>query len=333
MAHRIVPDAATRPALELVPAPPTLRALVPDWLAEKRAAGHRPRGIGTYRDIFLRFVTFAGDVPVTAYTARLIKQYRRDLTERGLQASTVRHTLTVLRSFGAFLVEEGYLAENVALKVAHPKVSPPDPDPLQREQIATLLAVLDRPHKSHKYTWRRNRRAVCLMLYAGLRLAEAAGLEWRDIDLSRRTLTIRREVAKGGRPRVLPICDELAAELSAAARRDLSWAVVDHGDRLDKQGEPLGLKSLAHLFERRLPCLLGFPIHAHQLRKTFATELYLRGEDLVTIQRLLGHADPKTTMRYIGASAAKECAAVARLTFRAEQPDPATITIQPSATL
>lgn len=59
-------------------------------------------------------------------------------------------------------------------------------------------------------------------------------------------------------------------------------------------------------------------IHSHQLRKTFATELYLRGEDLATIQRLLGHADPKTTMRYIGASAMKEQEAVNRLTLRAE---------------
>lgn len=43
-------------------------------------------------------------------------------------------------------------------------------------------------------------------------------------------------------------------------------------------------------------------IHAHQLRKTFATELYLASGDLFLVQRCLGHADPKTTLKYIGAA-------------------------------
>ncbi len=67
-----------------------------------------------------------------------------------------------------------------------------------------------------------------------------------------------------------------------------------------------------------LPCPIARVVHAHQLRKTFATELYLRGEELVTIQRLLGRADFRPTMRYIGVSSATERAAVARLTFRAD---------------
>lgn len=175
------------------------------------------------------------------------------------------------------------------------------------------------PNQSHKATHQRSRRAVCVMLYAGLRLAEVAGLERRDLDLDRRTITVRREIAKGGKPRTVPICDELLAELEPIRGYTLGWAVIDQGDAPKLQGRPLAIKSVAHIFELWLPRRLGWPIHAHQLRKTFATELYVRGEDLATIQRLLGHSDPKTTMRYIGASAAKEHAAVAKLQFRAKE--------------
>jgi integrase len=215
-------------------------------------------------------------------------------------------------------VAEGVLDDNPARRVSHPKVEAPNPDPLTREQIGELLAALAKPGRSHKANWRRNRRAVFVMLYAGLRLAEAAGMERRDLDLDRRTITVRHEVAKGGRPRVLPICDELAAELEYVRGYAGTWAVIDQGDTDAGRGKGLTVKSLAHLFERYLAARLSFPLHPHQLRKTFATELYVRGQDLATIQRLLGHADPKTTMRYIGASSDKEHAAVNELTFQAE---------------
>jgi len=153
------------------------------------------------------------------------------------------------------------------------------------------------------------------MLYGGLRIAETAGLERRDIDLDRLTITLRPEITKGGHTRQVPICDELLIELESIRDYLPEWAVVDQGEQDGRRGKALKVKSLAHYFERTLP-RRGLRIHAHQLRKTFATELYLTGEDTATIQRLLGHSDPKTTMRYIGASVEKERAAVQKLRFR-----------------
>jgi integrase len=295
---------------------PRLSDLLPLWLTDRRADGRRPRGVRNYEEVFRRFLVFVGDIPVSGITTQVVQMYKRHLMTH-VANGTARHALTVIRMFCAWAVDQGYLAYNPALSVAHPKVFPPDPDPLPRDAIYALLRALDTPPARHRQVWQRNRRAICLMLYAGLRLAEVAGLEARDIDLDRRTVIVRREVAKGGRPRVVPICDELAVELEPIRDYQPSWAVVDQGDAPDRRGKPLQIKSLAHIFERWLP-RRGIVVHAHQLRKTFATELYLRGEELVTIQRLLGHADPKTTMRYIGVSSATERAAVARLTFRAD---------------
>lgn len=296
----------------------TISALIPRWVADRRADGRRERGVQSYEDILYRFVDFSHDCPPAQVTLDMVRAYKRHLSiERQLAPGTVRNALTVLRSFLAWCVEEEILSENVALRVKHPKVPAPTPQPLTRDEVAQLLAALDAPQRSHRSTWQRNRRAICLMLYAGLRLNETAGLEWRDVDLERREITVRADIAKGGSARMVPICDELLAELVVARWRLPNYAVVDQGDTRQSRGKHIAPKSLAHIFERWLP-RRGLHIHAHQLRKTFATELYLRGEDLVTIQRLLGHRDPKTTMRYIGASAAKERQAVQRLTFRSD---------------
>jgi len=295
------------------PSAARITALIAPWLASRAADGCRPRGVATYRAKLGQFVDFAGDIAAARIDARLIEAYKIHLHERDLEASTVRHMLTVVRAFCAYLVREEILSENVALKVKHPRVEAPDPDPLIREQIDVLLAICDRPPRSHKDTWRRNRRAVFLMLYAGLRIAEVSELEWRDVDLARGELIVRRAGGKGGKSRVVPVCDELSAELCAAGARPPHGAVVDQGDK--HPGVRLTIKSTAHIFERWL-LSRGMKIHPHQLRKTFATELYIAGEDLATIQRLLGHADPKTTLRYLGASAAKERSAVQKLRFR-----------------
>lgn len=294
----------------------TVSDLAPDWIKDREADGRRPRGVASYRDILHRFQVWSNNPLVATLTEELVKEYKRYLMAH-VAPATARHALTVVRAFCNWCVAEHYMETNVALLVAHPHVELVEPDPLSRSEITALLRALDVPPQSHKATWRRNRRAVCLMLYAGLRIAEAVGAERRDLDLDRRSITVRREIAKGGHARVVPICIELLDELEAVRHYQPTWAIVDQGDTTEGRGKPITVKSADHIFTRWLSAR-GIELHAHRLRKTFATELYVRGEDLATIQHLLGHVDPKTTMRYIGGNAPKQRQAVDLLRFRAE---------------
>jgi integrase len=175
-------------------------------------------------------------------------------------------------------------------------------------------------------TWPRNRRCVALMIYAGLRREEVSRLRWGDYDPNAGELVVRW--GKGGKSRVVPVCRELAAYLDPAYRSDAKEApIVNQGDDDDGRDKPLSHKAIGHIFERWLAGR-GLRINPHQLRRTFATELYRRGVDLFTIQRLLGHSDPKTTLRYIAASSELDHAAVERLTLRALEPSP---TVTPAA--
>lgn len=284
--------------------------LIEPWCASRRADGFQKSGIDRYHNQVTAFARWAGeDATLVSMSEASIRAYKVEFGNR-CGPGTTRNALTALRSFCDWLLTEGHLKTNPALLVDHPTVALPPPNPLTREELAQLLAAIDIPPQSHKATYLRNRRAILTMLYAGSRRAETAALLWGDADLSRREIIVRQ--GKGGKSRVVPICDELADEYLLENDRTPTHAIVNRTD-----GEPMGHDCIGHIFERWLP-RRGITVTPHQLRRTFATELYRRGEDLFTIQRLLGHSDPKTTLRYIGASSEKEHEAVNKLTLRAD---------------
>ena len=274
-----------------------LSDLVEAWARDRHADGYRARGITAYTDALEHFIDWAENPAPDAVSEQTVQQFKRAQAARGLASGTIRNRITCVRTFYDWAMQEGYASSNPAARVKNPKVTPPAPDPLSRAQVAELLAACALPSTPDRGTDARNRRAVFLMLYAGLRIWEVAELLWSDIDLERGFITVRPDAGKGGKSRLVPIADELAAELHKARKIKPQYAVVSQG----YHGKKLQVKSLAHIFERWLTAR-GIHIHAHQLRKTFATEVYLSSRDLLLVQRVLGHTDPKTTLRYIGGS-------------------------------
>ena len=93
---------------------PNLTVAIPDWRDARSADGCRPRGVSTYVDKFEQFVVFAGDIPSNQITADLVESYKLHLHKRGLESSTVRHALTVVRDIVSHL--GGRHQHNVPLK-------------------------------------------------------------------------------------------------------------------------------------------------------------------------------------------------------------------------
>jgi integrase/recombinase XerD len=312
-ARRIQPNYLASPSLSI-----RLSELLPLWLAARRSDNRRPRGIKSYNWKFGRFINFAGDIPIEQLDQALIRRFKLALAER-CAATTVRGVLSVVRAFCEWCVVEEYCTTNPALQVPHPRIEDTNPNPLTHEQVSQLLAALEKPFRTHAWTQARTYRLIVLMLNTGLRISEAAGLRMHDLDFDRRLLTVRREIAKNGKVRTIPINTPLLLELQKISHFEQHWGVIDQGDYQGQLGQPLSYQSTCHIFNRVLPRLIDFHVSSHQLRKTFATELYINGENIITIQRLLGHTDPKTTMRYIGLSAQLEHEAVERLVFAKKQ--------------
>src|SRR4051812_4324843 len=146
------------------------------------------------------------EVKVTHLRAFLAEEQAR----RPAVSSQAR-TTAALKCFFRFLVEEERLLRDPALPLRTPKKADVLPDVLTMGELERLLAATGRAElwERHFYAKReRDRLLLALMAYGGLRRSELLGLDWDDVDLSRRLLKVRR--AKGGRQRTIPIPPALA---------------------------------------------------------------------------------------------------------------------------
>lgn len=180
---------------------------------------------------------------------------------------------------------------------------------LDKAEVRRLRAAIDTSTNKGK----RDLAIIDLMLFAGLRRSEVAGIKPQDLkpEAGRYWLYL---VGKGQKERKIKVHDTLYKSLQA-------WAVVasvklgQEGGRLFcsvNKGDNLTSGKLAGNVIGRLVAEYGAAanlaprngdnrLSPHDLRRTMARNAYDNGASLLIIQQVLGHSDPKTTARYIGA--------------------------------
>jgi site-specific recombinase XerD len=270
--------------------------LMPLYRRHLLACGHRERGIDRYMQHLRGFLAALPDNATPMHlTTAAVREHMRDRAET-CSTATVVGMLTSVRSFCRFLIEEELLPSDPTAAIRWPRRRHLPPRVLNTEELEQLAAALQETSDMtdrQRWHWRRNRRAIYLMYYAGLRLAEAAALVWGDVDLKAGRLIVRE--GKGGKARALPIHQRLHSVLRPASiGAPAHWAVAGKVD-----GTPLNPKALAHIFEVWLPSRGVHGITAHRLRHTFATQMLDQGVPLCDIQEALGHTDIGTTRIYL----------------------------------
>ena len=284
---------------------PTVGDYLDRYAASLRGQGRRPRGIERYLEHLRAFDSFHAGLALDDLNRAAVARYQEDLAQR-CAIKTVIGALSCIRSFCQWAICEELLTRDPTTAVKWPKKPEPVPRALKRAEVRVLLRAMEEPpFLTLKQRWyhRRNRRAVLLMLYAGLRMGEVIALRWRDVDLEQAMLLVRD--GKGGRSRSLPIHPVLLAELRMAT------GLPQHAVAGTMDGKPL-VREIDHLFRRWLR-KQGIEISAHQLRHSFATELLRQGVNLRAIQELLGHKQLETTQRYLMVEVEHLRSAVAQL--------------------
>jgi site-specific recombinase XerD len=211
---------------------------------------------------------------------RALVDYASELgrARNGLAPATIARNLAAVRSFLRFTLGPNRVPD-ASLGPRRPQRLPEAPKREEIEAIVDALAA-DGP------LGLRNHALVELVYSAGLRSAEAVGLDLADIDFEQEHVRVR---GKGGKERVVPLGEEAAhivARYLREARPELARGAND-ALFLSTRGRRLDTSTLRRL----LP-------HPHRLRHSFATHLLEGGADLRTIQELLGHSSLSTTQVY-----------------------------------
>lgn len=146
----------------------------------------------------------------------------------------------------------------------------------------------------------RDYAIIAVMLEAGLRVAECATLDVKDIVLGERSGHVLVRDGKGEKERKVPLTAELVRpalnawiEIRSASTSAL-W--------LGKETERLSARSMERIV-KGISSRIGSPdITPHCLRYEFAKNLQRKGMDIVDISRLLGHTSIEITKRYLRSS-------------------------------
>jgi integrase len=197
---------------------------------------------------------------------------------------TRRSYRSAVQGFFAWAVKQQHLSADPTVGIPQIKVPPAAPRPAAEITYHQALLRADR----------RTTLMLRLAAEAGLRRAEVAQVHTRDLrgDPGRRQLLVH---GKGGKQRLVPITDELAATISAGPA-----------------GHTIGGSAAGWLFPSDKGCghvtpptvgevcsaALGPGTTMHQLRHRFASKAYRGTRNLRAVQELLGHANVAVTERY-----------------------------------
>jgi len=153
--------------------------------------------------------------------------------------------------------------------------------------------------------WKQHRNliAALLMLDAGLRVGEVIRLQWHDIYFENKpvkTLRVRKVIAKYQHEREIPLTERLINVLhwfNFQPRLLPDWPQTQALSSAKPQGHALTTRTLERLITKASMASLGFPVHPHMLRHTYATKL-MKVTDIRTVQELLGHKHVSSTQIY-----------------------------------
>jgi integrase len=287
----------------------------------------QPRGSGVYAGLIMARL---GDVPAREITVDMVDDLLASIAAGGVSARTVNKT----RQLVCAAFNYGMRPKTWAL----PRNPAAESDRRREgdratiafysaEQVEILAEALgagahrypDRPAvkpeevEAQSAEDRQDADIIRVAAYAGLRRGELIALHWRDVDLAKRKITVRRSVSggeelqstKGRRFREVPIPDQAMAALRRLQRRG-EFVSPDDYVFANRYGRRIDGSALRRRFQRARDAAALEPLRFHDLRHTYGSLLVAGGVDLVSVKAAMGHSRITTTERYLHARPADE---------------------------
>jgi integrase/recombinase XerD len=241
---------------------------------------YAPRTVCVYVSAVARFARHFNRSP-EQLGADHVRQYQLHLLAEKASWCRFNQTVSALRLLYALTLQR----PDVVVKIPYGKKPKPLPCVLSTDEVARLFAAVANP---------RDLMIFQTTYAAGLRVSEVVRLRVADIDSSRMSLHVR--AAKGRKDRFVPLSAVLLLRLRDYWReyRPRLWLFPG-----GKPGGHLSAASVQRACQRAVrACGISKKASMPTLRHSYATHLLESGTDLACLQKLLGHNQLSTTLRY-----------------------------------
>lgn len=265
---------------------------------------------------------FLGSIPLTDIDGMLLQNFFNEkyksgrLDNRGgLSEKTLYNLRMMLHAVFRKALQNDLVQKNYVEHVLLPKVVHKEMRVLTLDEQNRIQSVLSTERDEYSF-------GILLCLSTGIRIGELCGLKWKDFDLERKPLKIRRTVQRLknvdpdkksktsiviGTPksqasiRDIPFTDAIVTEIEIHKKllsENFSSCIVSEEQFVITRqlNHPIEPRTMQDAFKITLKYANVSDANFHSMRHTFATRALEAGIDFKVLSQLLGHADIATTM-------------------------------------
>jgi integrase/recombinase XerD len=288
--------------------------LIKGFVLTCQTEGKSPKTIEWYWGFLTRFSGFLAsrEMPtdvshidknhIKAFIRYLQTEAKTPRNGAALSAATVQGYVRTLKAFFSWLEREDYIEANTMARIPIPRAATKVINTFTTEQIARLTEVCQRSNGQGS----RDLSMLLLMLDAGLRVSEVAGIDLKDVNLDEGSIKIT--VAKGSKERMVPIGSLVQRSLWKYINCNRPKPLTETVTRLflNDTGLPLSKNGIQQMLRRagRRAGTAGVRCSPHTLRHTFAKHYLLNGGDIFSLQKILGHSSLASVRIYLNLFAA-----------------------------
>ena len=279
-----------------------------NWITKKHKTSIAATTYRRYASLInIHIIPAMGTIKLQAVTKNHVNALMLQMREKGQSARSQQQARAVLSAAFESAMEDDLVASNPVAKSRTITLDSPQIHPLSLMEVQTLLT---------KTTGVQMQARVRMATLYAMRQGEALGLQWKDVDFTKKTVFIWQQIQKiegayefvklksDDSIRTLEIDDETLAALKAHKiqqnmdRLAMGDKWVDHDLVFTTtNGKPIDCKTDYRQWHRAL-AIAGLPIkRLHDARHTAATLLFDQGIDIEVIRRFMGHSSVLLTSK------------------------------------
>ena len=257
----------------------------------------RPKTFDTYKAHIRRLIEYFGQQSVKNIDHETVEKWATSLSKEDYSPDTIGRSITLIKGIFKKGMQWGYLYRNPAEFIEKPKAHKREVDFLEPEEIRKLIETIEPQFNA----------LVMFASLTGCRISEILGLRWSDIDFASEKVFIRQtlhankffEPKTEASKRTIDIPPILIDALRVHQTRLTVELETNDYDLVfpNSAGKPMDSQNLRRRVLEPALRLAGIRrVGFHALRHSYVSLLIAQGENIKTIQQLVGHSSAKVTL-------------------------------------